>query len=105
MKELSDADPSQMSAEELQFHYFKLHDYDKNDMLDGIELTAALTHFDTHIDNDGKDESQGDVRSEVPDVSEEDISNMVDQVLEQEDLDGDGYVSYSEFRRAQNLDQ
>ena len=35
----------QMTSEELQFHYFKLHDYDNNNMLDGIELTSAITHF------------------------------------------------------------
>ena len=35
----------QMTEEELQFHYFKLHDYDNNNMLDGIELTSAITHF------------------------------------------------------------
>ena len=35
----------QMTDEELQFHYFKLHDYDNNNMLDGIELVSAITHF------------------------------------------------------------
>ena len=34
-----------MTDEELQFHYFKLHDYDNNNMLDGIELVSAITHF------------------------------------------------------------
>ena len=33
-----------MSEEELQFHYFKVHDYDNNNMLDGIEIISALTH-------------------------------------------------------------
>ena len=36
---------SEMTDSELQFHYFKLHDYDGNNMLDGIELTAAMTHY------------------------------------------------------------
>ena len=39
----------QMSEEELQFHYFKLHDYDNNNKLDGIELTSAVTHFHSGI--------------------------------------------------------
>ena len=34
-----------MSSEETQFHYFKIHDYDHNNKLDGIELIAALSHF------------------------------------------------------------
>jgi len=33
-----------MTEEELQFHYFKAHDYNGDDKLDGIELIAALTH-------------------------------------------------------------
>ena len=34
-----------MSDEEQHFQYFKIHDYDNNNMLDGTELIAALTHF------------------------------------------------------------
>lgn len=35
----------EMSDEELQFHYFKLHDYDQNTKLDGIEIIDAMTHY------------------------------------------------------------
>ena len=38
-----------MSEEELEFHYFKMHDYDNNNKLDGVEIGKALTHF-----HDGK---------------------------------------------------
>ena len=39
-------DPTaKLSDQELNFHYFKVHDYDKNNQLDGIELIAALTHY------------------------------------------------------------
>jgi len=34
----------EMSEEELQFHYFKVHDYNDDNKLDGIELISALTH-------------------------------------------------------------
>ena len=34
-----------VSASETQFKYFKVHDYNNDNKLDGIELTAALTHF------------------------------------------------------------
>eukprot|EP00118_Oscarella_pearsei_P001939 m.8940 g.8940 ORF g.8940 m.8940 type:complete len:165 (+) comp20992_c0_seq1:72-566(+) len=106
LKEMSDAKTEGMSSEELQFHYFKLHDYDKNDKLDGIELTAALTHFDREDDHKGEGDSDGEkgARHDIPDIDEKDIIGMVDQVLEQEDLNGDGFVSYSEFRHAQKLD-
>jgi len=33
-----------MTEEELQFHYFKVHDYNDDNKLDGIELITALTH-------------------------------------------------------------
>jgi len=33
-----------MTEEELQFHYFKVHDYNNDNKLDGIELISALTH-------------------------------------------------------------
>ena len=34
-----------MSEEELQFHYFKMHDADGNNKLDGLELVASLQHW------------------------------------------------------------
>lgn len=38
-------DLSKMSEEELQFHYFKLHDNDDNNKLDGLELVKSLIHW------------------------------------------------------------
>ena len=34
----------QMTHEEQNFYYFKLHDYDNNNMLDGLELVSAFVH-------------------------------------------------------------
>jgi hypothetical protein len=34
----------QMSVDEQNFYYFKLHDYDNNNMLDGLELVSAFAH-------------------------------------------------------------
>lgn len=42
---LGDQDLSKMSEEELQFHYFKMHDNDNNNMLDGSELIKSLIHW------------------------------------------------------------
>ena len=33
-----------MTEDEMQFHYFKVHDYNDDNKLDGIEIIAALTH-------------------------------------------------------------
>merc|ERR1739845_67608 len=38
-------DTSNMSEQELQFHYFKMHDSDGNDKLDGCELVKSLIHW------------------------------------------------------------
>lgn len=36
----------QMTIDEQNFYYFKLHDYDNNNMLDGLELVSAFAHSD-----------------------------------------------------------
>ena len=38
-------DTSKMSDQELQFHYFKMHDTDGNNKLDGCELVKSLIHW------------------------------------------------------------
>lgn len=38
-------DTSKMSEQELQFHYFKMHDADNNNKLDGNELIKSLIHW------------------------------------------------------------
>ena len=47
MKEHADMpiDTSNMSEQELQFHYFKMHDSDGNNKLDGCELVKSLIHW------------------------------------------------------------
>ena len=42
---LGDSDLSKLSEEELQFHYFKMHDNDNNNKLDGTELIKSLIHW------------------------------------------------------------
>jgi hypothetical protein len=34
----------QMTVDEQNFYYFKLHDYDNNNVLDGLELVTAFAH-------------------------------------------------------------
>lgn len=38
-----------MSEQELQFHYFKMHDADNNNKLDGCELIKSLIHWHGNI--------------------------------------------------------
>lgn len=43
---------SEMTEDEKNFYYFKLHDSDNNDVLDGLELLQAATHHSVHIAHD-----------------------------------------------------
>ena len=80
------------SDEEMEFHYFKLHDYDGNNKLDGLELAAAMTHFH-------EDESASRAHNIALDDNE--IASLVDQILAEDDLNDDGYIDYYEFTHAQ----
>lgn len=43
---MGDADELKLDDQEaMEFHYFKVHDYDNNNKLDGLELAAAMTHY------------------------------------------------------------
>uniref|UniRef100_A0A0B7A5J2 EF-hand domain-containing protein n=1 Tax=Arion vulgaris TaxID=1028688 RepID=A0A0B7A5J2_9EUPU len=94
-KVVSTKSKDQMTEEELEFHYFKLHDYDNNNKLDGVEIGKALTHF--HDEND--EISDGSHHSRT--YSDEEIAEVIDAALLSDDLDGDGYVEYPEFMAAQ----
>lgn len=37
-------DVSEMSEDEKSFYYFKIHDSDNNDILDGLEMIKAAIH-------------------------------------------------------------
>ena len=90
LKDVTDVKQEPMSDEDLQFHYFKLHDYDDNNKLDGIELGNAMTHFH---EEDGKEDSTL--------YTDEQLGSMIDQILEEDDTNKDGYIDYTEFVGAQ----
>lgn len=79
------------SEEATQFHYFKLHDYDNNNKLDGLELFSAIAHLAQH--EGGSPEHMA--------MDEEQVTHLVDAVLDQDDLNDDGFVDYYEFIQAQ----
>ena len=88
-------DPTQnMSERDLQFHYFKVHDLDNNDKLDGIELANAMAHY--------HDEETGE---KAEDYTEAELASMVDQILDEDDLNKDGYIDYPEFIQSQQREE
>ncbi|XP_058242332.1 multiple coagulation factor deficiency protein 2 [Hemibagrus wyckioides] len=84
-----DKPESDMTPQELQLHYFKMHDYDGNNLLDGLELATAITHV--HKEEKGQNS---------PPMKEQDLINIIDQVLRDDDKNNDGYIDYAEFAKS-----
>nr|XP_036880042.1 probable cation-transporting ATPase 13A4 [Manis javanica] len=79
----------EMSPQELQLHYFKMHDYDGNNLLDSLELSTAITHV--HEENGNE---------QPPPVREAELINLTDGVLRDDDKNNDGYIDYAEFAKS-----
>ncbi|XP_023952886.2 multiple coagulation factor deficiency protein 2 homolog [Bicyclus anynana] len=87
---------AKMTPEELEFHYFSSHDYDKNSKLDGLEMLKAVYHTIEHsFPEPAEDDSIEPAASDM-----DTFIAIVDRTLQTDDTDGDGYVSYSEYRAA-----
>ncbi|XP_042301385.1 multiple coagulation factor deficiency protein 2 [Sceloporus undulatus] len=84
-----DKPESEMSPQELQLHYFKMHDYDGNNLLDGLELATAITHV--HREEGGE---------HTPTMKEEELISLIDGVLQDDDKNNDGYIDYAEFAKS-----
>ncbi|KAM7359581.1 lymphotoxin beta receptor inhibitor isoform 3-T3 [Cochliomyia hominivorax] len=95
-------DTSKMSEAELQFHYFKMHDSDNNNKLDGCELIKSLIHW--HVDENGnvqKTNSEGTGEKNGAVYTDENLADVIDYVLNTMDLNKDGYVDYTEYRKSE----
>ncbi|XP_067901804.1 multiple coagulation factor deficiency protein 2 homolog [Heterodontus francisci] len=88
---LGELDLDEMSVEELEFYYFTLHDFDKNMLLDGLEIMTAL----------GESLEEALASFATKDVMTL-LIEMTDEVLEKDDVDSDGYLSYYEYMHSQN---
>ncbi|XP_075718895.1 multiple coagulation factor deficiency protein 2 homolog [Rhinoderma darwinii] len=89
--ELGEIDLEKSSEDELEFYYFTMHDFDHNKLLDGLEIMAALQEsLDDHI---------GNVFSREEKIKY--YIEMTDEVLEEDDLDKDGFLSYVEYMHSQ----
>jgi len=95
-------DENNMTPEELEFHYFQLHDFDNNTKLDGLEILAALTHLIPYDGNSTDAEGQKvktDSNGRREDADEQLLyyTDIIDSVLLEDDIDKDGYLTYLEF--------
>ncbi|XP_029671781.1 multiple coagulation factor deficiency protein 2-like isoform X2 [Formica exsecta] len=86
-------DTNKMTEQELQFHYFKMHDADNNNKLDGCELIKSLIHWHE------QDSVEGTQRNKL--FNDEELVQLIDPILSMDDSNNDGYIDYPEFIQAQ----
>ncbi|XP_015596222.1 multiple coagulation factor deficiency protein 2 homolog isoform X2 [Cephus cinctus] len=79
-------DTSKMSEQELQFHYFKMHDADNNNKLDGCELIKSLIHW-----------HGTSVVAGVDGYEDHELEFLVDKILKEVDTDFDGQINWTEY--------
>ncbi|CAF1073717.1 unnamed protein product [Adineta steineri] len=90
----------QMSQEEQNFYYFKLHDINNDNRLDGLEVIASFDHEheEENLQNATVDGHHNNTKNER--IGDEELTNLIDDILKEEDLDRDGFISYEEFKVA-----
>jgi len=96
---VGDQDLSKMSEEELQFHYFKMHDNDNNNKLDGSELIKSLIHW--HVEESKHLGANAPPSGTTKVFTDQELEQMIDPILEMDDKNRDGYIDYPEFVAAQ----
>ncbi|KAM4693304.1 multiple coagulation factor deficiency protein 2-like [Discoglossus pictus] len=89
--EIGDIDLEKASEEELEFYYFTMHDFDHNKQLDGLEILAAL--------QDSLEHHMGTMFNKEERMKH--YIEMTDEVLKEDDLDKDGFLSYVEYMHSQ----
>ncbi|CAD5117539.1 DgyrCDS6302 [Dimorphilus gyrociliatus] len=95
-------DIEKMSVPQVLFHYFKSHDFDDNNRLDGLELMEAMSHS---IESTMK-LRLGDDFENVKDMQiRRRAIRLVDRILRDDDINGDGYIGYREFAKSTRLNK
>ncbi|KAF8787674.1 multiple coagulation factor deficiency protein 2 homolog [Argiope bruennichi] len=99
MNGVTDQDVNQMTDDELQFLYFKMHDSDNNDKLDGCELVKSLLHWHVEEHNDMVPDLTVEGTTRI--FGHEELAVMIDPILSTDDKNLDGFIDYVEFSTAQ----
>ncbi|CAL1265537.1 unnamed protein product [Larinioides sclopetarius] len=92
-------DVSKMSEEELQFHYFKMHDNDDNNKLDGCELIKSVLHW--HVEESNAMGTNAPEQGTTKIFQDNELALMIDPILDMDDKNKDGFIDYPEFVNAQ----
>lgn len=109
---------SEMTEDEKNFYYFKVHDADNNDFLDGLEMLQAATHRAGHIHKIDRDEELLKMEDELNRIVGKYYSinlffifkinfftDVIDDFLSFADLNHDGYLNYPEYAKAINTNE
>ncbi|KAH7645254.1 multiple coagulation factor deficiency protein 2 [Dermatophagoides farinae] len=94
---------TQQEERDMIFYNFKLHDYDDNLRLDGLEILSSIYHDMEPSSNDDLKKMTSD---QLRQYWHEQISldaGKIDQILTLFDLDNDGYISYGEYLLSLNI--
>jgi len=97
----------EMEDDEKIFSWFTAHDWDLDEHLDGLELVKALSHEHNYHHPEEENIPEGDIvhdphqHTEAADKQRfRRTVNIVDAMLEEDDSDKDGRVSFAEFMSA-----
>ena len=100
----SEAQLDRMEADEKVFTWFSAHDWDEDSHLDGLELIKALSHDHNYHHQGEENIPEGDERHDTAQHTEpaerqrfRRTEKIVDKILEEDDSDKDGLVSFPEF--------
>ncbi|KAI8833372.1 hypothetical protein BC829DRAFT_407862 [Chytridium lagenaria] len=80
--------------------FFSMYDYNHDAHLDGHELRVAFTEFEEKVDEarNGPDSTGKYAKDRV---TLEEVEGLVDHVLDEDDLDNDGMISWEEYLMSQ----
>jgi Ca2+-binding EF-hand superfamily protein len=90
----------QITPEEQNFYYFKLHDTNNDNLLDGLEVIAAFDHAHQEENDHNTTTVEGQNSTQTDRMGDEELTHLIDDILKEEDLDRDGFISYEEFKHA-----
>ncbi|KAI9349268.1 hypothetical protein DFJ73DRAFT_760640 [Zopfochytrium polystomum] len=89
------------SSEDDQYYYFTLHDYNNDEHLDGHELRVVFSDMEALTDQgrSGRPDMNGKLAKDR--LTLEKVEELIDSVLEEDDLDNDGAISWAEYVASQ----
>uniref|UniRef100_A0A914WYY1 EF-hand domain-containing protein n=1 Tax=Plectus sambesii TaxID=2011161 RepID=A0A914WYY1_9BILA len=87
-----DVQETELNEEQRRFHYFFMHDLNKDNLIDGNEIIKAMVH--EHFT-----EAESRAQPPPPSIEESSIENMVDSIMREMDANNDGFLSYAEYTK------